>query len=680
MVENKQSRCLVITDGCSDEWIDQARHFSSQQLSWCILPLGMPAELYLRLHERRLAILPRASVLDPAPHAEHAQQSVKDFYLPLMFELPRKSLWRGRSFLTELATSQTNLWWFLEISEKSPLRGPIFNQLYFVALVQAVLAERNFAGVWLSLADRTLSRVLKRSPLPCPIADVYCAPRFPWRWRFRASLKRCFAFRMMLIHVRYVLQTIVSQTALWLAGVGHRPAVPLPLMLFTRYPTLWKRPFDMAAEDSMYAGLQEELRKRTSACYGAWLELSPQEIFRHRRVMKPLFAARDMLVLNCLCRIGDILGLLSPSYLWRLWQVERRLVRRVQVEFADSDVSSLIRQELRRSLSSTELLNDQLLVRAISRAIEHHKIRGVIHSAEFQPIEKAIWYGARGKARTVAFQHSTIGKNKLQYYFVPGEIAAALDQRNPSMDMPLPDFFLTTGRYPFEVMKANGFPEERIAVCGALRYEKLASWIRKMPESRVLRQAHSISLRDKVLFITLSLESIDDAANLVRSMIQALPEDRQNIMLLIKCHPLASMESKMVDIVKSCGRSVTLKVLPPEASLLDFMAIADAVFLTTSSTAIEAAALGKTTVIYDNASKFTVSPVADVYRIGLSVRSDEEMKWAVERILSGDESLKALQTAAQKEVDCIFSYLDGTAAGRFAHFLQEQRIIGEGKF
>lgn len=676
MAGGSHRRCLIVTDSVSASWVSRASRLSDAETRWFILPLGVSAGQYIRSHGISLDGLPNLSAIDIIPYAERAHQSVKSFYLPLMFQLPRTPLWRGRTLLSELTTSQANLWWFLEVSEKSSLRGPILNQLYSVALVQAALREDEFDEIWLCVADRTLSKALKTLKPAPPIIDVYRSPRPSWRlWR-ETLFQRPFALRLLRDHIRYFFRAFRLHVVLCWTRIGLLPDDrSQPWMFFTRYPALWKRPFGTDAEDNMYAGLPEELKRRTSVCYGAWLHASVQEVFRHRRNIRQMFRSRNVLALNRMCHIGDLLRFLSIRRFLRLLHVERRLVSRIQVTFEGADVSLLIAEEIRRSLRSTELLNDELIVRAIARNIKRYQIQGIIHSSEFQPIEKALWYGAKGRARVVAFQHSTIGNNKLQYHFAPGEIAAALEHRTPSEDMPLPDFFLTAGRFPLEVMRQNGFPAERMAICGAVRYERLAAWIKGMPEVRALRQAYSIPTTDVVLLITLSLEYPDISIELVRSVLHALPVNSQNVQVLIKSHPQLPLDAQIAETLKTCGISVRSKILPSDAPLLDFMALADAIFLTSSSTAIEAAALGRTAIIYDNGSVFTVAPAVDVSRIGLVVRDDEDMKKAVGKVLIHHESLETLRTMARREVDEVFSHLDGTAVSQFVDFLQSHHLI-----
>ena len=663
-----------MTDGVSDEWINRARTLDPGT-RWHILPLGMTVARYISSSADQTRNLADVSVVDVSPYAEEAQQKVKTFYLPLMFKLPRTPLRDGRTLLSELATRLGNLWWFLEISEKSPLRGNVFNSLYFVTLTQAVLKSESFQSVWVSVADRTLSKTLSTLQTGCQVLNPCFPPKTSWHQAIGAFLRRRFRLWLLISTVRYVWRALKLYAAVRWTGIDRCVSGGRDLMVFTRYPALWRRPFSVDAEDTMYADLQGELNKYASVCYGAWLHLSPGEVFRHRSVIFQLFSTRNIVILNSLCHLRDLLSLLSPRRLFCLFRVERNLIPYIRVTFEGADVAHLIQEEIRRSLWSTELLNDELLVRAISRVVERFGIKGIVHSSEFQPIEKAIWYGARGKTRVVAFQHSTIGKNKLQYHFAPGEIETALRLRNPAEDMPLPDFFLASGRYPFEVMRENGFPEDRMAICGAVRYQKLWAWTQKMPDPQALRKLHGISTNDRIFFVTLSLESAEVSIDLVQCILQSLPENAQNILVLVKSHPLLSLDTQVSEMARSIGPAVRFQVLAPDISLLDMMIMADAIFLTSSSTALEAAVLGRTVVIYENTALFPLAPVADVSRIGLIVRDGEEMRRAVTLVLRNDPSLDSLREAARQEVKNIFSHLDGTADEHFARFLKQRGII-----
>ena len=674
-MNNTSRSCLVITDETSTGWLDRARAGSGEQVHWDILPLGISSERYVKNQAHVFQVLVCADVVDLSPYAERAQESLKSFYLRFIYRLPRTPLWRGRTLFSELATSRMNLWWCLEISEKNPYRATlIFQRLYFVALVGSILKDRHFDEIWLSLEDRSLSFVLERSHPALPIHDVYS------KRDSKVSISQRFLTRFLSAAFQTFRRAAgLFLLALW-ARIGPRSATSSRfVMLFTFYPLLWDKPYGKVSRDIMYGDLKEALQRKTDVCYGAWINVRLREAWRHRADIKCHFASNGTLALNRLCHVSDFLRAWSPLRLLKVIHIESRLVPQIHAIFEGVDVSLFVQEEMRRSFCRPEFFTNELIASAVSRSIDRYKISAIIHYLEFQMFEKAIWYGAQDRAKTIGFQHSTIGKNKFLYLFSPEEIVSALDRRNPCEAMPVPDLIFTSGRYPLEVLRQNGIPEHRLAVCGAVRYAGLASRITQIPEKERLRQNYGISLQARVLLVAPSSESREGAIDLVRSVAQAVPERAHDVLVVVKCHPMLPIDLPLIRAAAADRPSVKIKLVPPDAPLLDFMWLADAVFQTASSTAVEAAALGRIAIIYENPATLTLGPVADVSRIGLMARNDKEMRCAVNKVLTGDVSLDVLRKTSKREVDEVFSYLDGTASDRFIQLLRKFGVLAESR-
>ncbi len=668
----KRRRYLIVTDTASKDWIDKAASYSGQPVDWYIMPLGVSGERYMTSCGGALDELESATTIDITKFSERAKQRLNAFYIQFISKLPRTPLLRGRTLFSELATPMMNLWWCMEISEKNPYRGSlIFKRLYFVALVKAAVENGHFDEIWVSLEDRLLSGALGDLHPASRSHDVHSKPDST------SSINQWFLVRFVTAAFR-TFRRAVGLHLLTIFTRGFRLETSRSLaMLFTFYPLLWDRPYEKSSKDRMYGGLKEALERHTEVCYGAWVNEPLREAWRHRRAMKRHFLSNDVLVLNRLCKLRDFCQAWSIRRFFKTLFVESRLVPQIRAVFEDVDISPFVQEEVRRSFCRPEFFTNELLASAVARSIDRFGIRSIIHYMEFQLFEKAIWYGAHNRTKTIGFQHSSIRKDNLLYLFSGEEISEALNSGSSFQAMPFPDLIFTSGHYPFEVLRRNGIPEDRLAICGAVRYEKLASWISQMPDQRQLRRTHRIQIQTKVLLVASSSDSLDGAIDLIRCVLQSIPPEAHDVLVVIKCHPMLPIDWQMIDGIVPNGLLFEIRLLPADAPLLDFVALSDAVFQTGSSTAVEAAALGRIVVTYDNCAVLNLAPVPDVSRLGLVARTDEEMRRAVDKVLTGEVSLNGLRESSRCEVDEVFSYLDGTASDRFVQLLQKFGVLDE---
>ena len=670
-------RRLVVTDATSEAWFLRASACDCPgQAEWCIFPIGVSVERYRWLHMAKIGALANASTLGAVPVAESAQKRLGQFYLSLMSEVHRRKLRHGKSLLSELAGTGFNRWWFLEISEKSALRGPVLNQLYAVALVEETVDNGCYDEVWICLRDDLLSVTLSAIRCNCPIVQIREPDTDTPIAKLKRKLSRAFGLSFFSRQLRSFLATLVQALAIRATGIGRGDSVCQgAVMLFTRFPTLWRDACKPTAWDSMHGHLAEELRCVTPVQYGALLETGLVDTLRHRRAILGFIRRHGVVILNRYWHLWDLLDQLSPARLARLLRVGLRFVPCVNVRFGRTDVSLLVREEIKRSLCSAELFGDELLFRAVSRLSRLGAIRCLIHSAEFQPYEKALWYGAGRDMRTIAFQHSTIGKNKLQYYFAPGEIQKALRQNGADGNMPLPDFVYVSGRFPHRVMLQNGFPEGKLAVCGAVRFQYLSAVSSYAREAPSLRERMEIPGAARVLLLTLGLQRADESMELVNTLLEAMADCAEDVHAVIRCHPLARVDGL---IREEAGRRLQghrLRVSSPDEPLLTLISLSDAVILPSSTTALEAAAVGKPAVIFEDVSRFPLGPVGDISRIGIVVRSSDEMAAAIRKVLAGGAPVEQLVRSGRKELSDVFSYLDGTASTKFVELMRSHDLV-----
>ena len=647
---------LVVTGARLRGWVGAAAA-SLDGDRFYILPLDVTVDAYCDVHQDSLAALNEPSVVDVAPFANNIRDRVASFATSLMFRYPRARIWNGRCLLSTLRCQGTSLWWYTEMSEKSALRGPFLGQLYSVAMVLEVLRRTpGIDEIWLDLEDRDLSGAFWNEVLGIPTKDCHDGS-------LRPGLKKRISRRLVPSLISRTLKLAFDQFVLIVATrasrIGRVESSDADVLLYSRYPAVWDDAFSGRARDRMLGRLPKELAKRVSTSFMVWLDLSPLTFLRKVRAIR-----RDL----CRCRsaavqreigIGEVGGILGLGRFLQLLTADRDL-KWMRIGFGGVDVSGLIRREFRRSICSPELGKYQLVAAGLRRFVRRARPLVVLHTMEFQPVEKAIWFGTRGYANRIGFQHSTVGRYITSYLFASGEVGHILAHQQNPIEMPLPDLLLTSGAYAREVLTRQGFPENRVVDCGAVRYDHLAS--ERLRDRASSRRGLSLPIEGVVVLVTLPLITEEEAGRFVATAVEAC-QGIPNAVIVVRRHPLAPIRE---EALTAFAGAVDLRVVGSESGLYDAIRAADVVVVAASTTALEAAILGVPVVIWDNPTVFGQQPVADFETIGFPAKSVTELRAAVQCALVDPEATGRLLRRARTEVDRVFSRLDGSAASHCA--------------
>jgi hypothetical protein len=289
----------------------------------------------------------------------------------LVERLPRRDL-GGETLGDLLDTPEGTAWWFLDITEKGPFRGPLVSQLYRLALARSVMDRGAYEEVRVQVANRALADIFRRpvAPSPVRVLDTPASDDGPW-WD-RLPLVRYW------LHVGVAIGRLAAIRA-FLASCGHRAvAAPGGLAAFTFFPAWWARPFSPGAADRFFSHLGDA----GAAGYLAWLT-SARALWRNRRAAVDMIRARALVPLQAHLTIRDILPLLSIRTFARVRRFERRARPALREPFAGFDVGPLVAADLSRSLTGMERCLSTLLARAVRRSVDQRAPEWVLYRLEF---------------------------------------------------------------------------------------------------------------------------------------------------------------------------------------------------------------------------------------------------------------------------------------------------------
>lgn len=493
-------------------------------------------------------------LVDTAPLAEAAQRAVASWALAL-----RDSLGRAAG---------SDLWWFLEISEMSPMRGPLINRLYALSLVRATLAIE-YGRIDVALADPLLRDAIV-SGVPGAQAVAGVARLSPTAWRSRYWFR---AVRFATSHLFMRLCGLAPRGARVRRGSLH---------FFSLYPAWWLSPIDARGRERFFPGLPPQLGGLQTQ-WLLWLAGGPRVLLRQRRAVREAVASGTALVIQSYVRLRDVLGLFSIPVFKRV--AAMRAVGAHQ--FAGFDVTPLVGDAIERSIASPELPMDRLMLAGASRLLAAAGPRALVFRAEHQPFERALLRAARGTATTVGFSHSAIVKAGT---YLPLQLS-------PSSPQPRPDRIIASGAITHRAAEEAGYTPGQVSTCGPLRQRDLLSYLAGAPSKVEARAALGLPPRGQVIVVATSVVRTDSDA-----LLGLLPEVARrfaDVTIAVQLHPAVSALHGPLDAAQQGPDGGRLLVVPSGGSHYEYLRAADVLLFAGSTIAFEAIALGAMPVAYE---------------------------------------------------------------------------------
>jgi hypothetical protein len=511
-------------------------------------------------------------------------------------------------YIGRLSLENSSLrWWLSSVSEKNPLVSKNFLHICYNKVALDLISEIPFCYVFLSDHEELRNSLLNNISSENSYIVKEIKPPFD-------SFLRTFQdwTVMFLIKIWFLFECLnrIILSKLYFRFIDSKDHVKSKDKEFCFVHT-WidQRSFDEKDRfsDSYFNDLSEYLRK-----FGRRVLIVPYVLsnLSYRDALRKMKSSKEEFILPYFC-IG------FKEVLKVIWAVvKNKPTRKDYPSFNRMDISNLIYGDQKNDWIGIRTPRDLILyyfVKGWKR--KGIKIESFIHTYENNTWEKVYNIAFRKyypETNIIGYQHSAIPKMLVNYFIssVEKEI------------IPLPDRIITNGEYPRKLFLESGYGSDLIVAGGAIRYSNLL----KMIETKAISTYPKKFGRTVLLTTSIILT---DAAELTLKTVEALKNSDYTVIL--KTHPVMPY----IKFSKYLG----LDALPNNFQLSntivsELLKLSDVLIYSCTSTSVEALVMGVPPIHVKSDHAVDMDQLDFAPHSRVSVRTPEELRKAVEKVLA----------------------------------------------
>ncbi len=603
--------------------------------------------MYLETFGPRWSDLPHVSILDGAQSSETAQEEVRR-YVP---EVVRQAA----THRAALQTETNNLWWYFEITEKSAYRGAWIQQLFFIGLIAATLKENNFDEMWVDVTDPAFAQSLEDSVVD-PRIKKQISGNFPTGgFKFLARS----IYHSMSVNLQALGRSLIVKALHWTHFIPKNS-----YLIFSFFPLWWDRAFQPNARDRFWADIPKSLAKETSVGFLVWTHLSLSSLWKRRKELSRVFQEGKVIPVEGFLSWRDCFSFLNLNIQSSLLKFFLKVRTQTFKSFQGFNVSPIILNEIGRSLGSKELWSCLLLEKASLRLQKILAPRAFLFRQEFQPWEAAFVTAFKGKVPLIGFQHAAIGRNHLAYSFYEGEI----DERPVFTDL-----IICTGNHFPKKVAAQGFPANRLAVCGPARYKEMYGYF--SADRHELRRRHSVPASAKVFFTAMPIDAAEMKNVLMALKTSLKGADVSNLYCFFKCHPAADYTAAINEFLKVHLPALPARILPHGVPIYEFITLSDVLLSAGTTMTMEAVCLDVMPIVFEDVHRFSVNPMLEGRDAFFCATNVGELAAAIKTIVTNPAAVTEKKKHWPAAIRSVFDRVDQDPLERFVQILKERGLL-----
>lgn len=535
--------------------------------------------------------------------------NTRDKYLEFIAEWPVSFKYKGKTF-KELFTmnGDMSLWWLSFMQMKDPEGSPVFYELCRLAQNSAPSVRRK-----------------------CPSKTIF--------W-------------LIVLRMAFLVKTLIKLliVRIFIPRKSVRPGNKR-VLFFSLFPDTLKYTNGRLVNRN-YLSLPEDLRDTAGAdpVYAVYFRSSVLQMIKGLRVLRNT----DAVFCEQYLSVMDVLGAFDIVTLSRYLMLRTKKEFKESFKFQGRDVRDLYEVELNSSFAGKGVFESVLLARSFEKMARQLNPACVVTFLEMYPYSRGIYYGVKRadpKIKTVAYQHANITTLKLWYSYSPSEMSLNGDNINK---MPIPDRFIFQGRLGMDILKRSGYPEDRCALTGAIRFDSLM---------RVQKKDIPLEIpKDKKVLLVATTYSKEDSDAIIDMVMGASASD-PNLYIVFKPHPNYPVD----ETLKKYGPgNYTISGLDIHQLILR----SDALVTSYSTTADEAIALSCPVVSIDTGILVNMSTFFDIEAAPV-VNNRIGLKIALHDILYDAEALNRYKEKWPELIEASFFRLDGRSKDRILGVLKD---------
>jgi surface carbohydrate biosynthesis protein (TIGR04326 family) len=663
-------RILVISDRATGLWLEKAAPRCDDHFA--VLALGLNGESVWYLNQNKFDRIKSWEIVNLNAVAEAAQEKIRQFIPDFIYRFPKKEYSPGKNILRLFRLGKVNLWWFNKMSEKGAWGTRLIKRIYYIELIRRVFQRSSYQEIWVDLDDCLIVDALRKNQNQlCPIkiiGQVNKKTKLGFFEFWRKLLLNNFLFQGF-----YLLRWWAIK-GLRLTGIDKID--PKAVLFFTFYPFFWTKPARFGRKELFFQDLPGKLKNKVPVYYATWLSLGLKEMWKNRKPIACDLKRLNMVMLESYLSFKDFILVFvdAINYVIKALVFSFAIYPKLKERFADLDVTNIVVDEFKRGFSSAEVITCLVMVRALRAAVRRTVPRALIYRVEFQPHERALIYATLGCCQTIAFQHQAIARNHLQYFFPREEMVAYYASKPYPDNLPLSNYYLVAGTYPFTTLKNDGFPEDVLAICGPVRYAGLVEYIKKRETKLALRHKYGFGERENIFFLA-SPVTREEVISLLLALLPALKEIQPEVLILIKSHPVVKFDDDIVQMINKILPTLKYKILSDDINTNDYLSLSDALILSGTTLGIEAICLGVLPLLFENYSTFSLNPLLEIKDACLCIKNAEEFKRAILAVVEKDEKTMAVRRHWPEAIRKLFYDIETDAGARFVEILQEKGVL-----
>jgi hypothetical protein len=520
----------------------------------------------------------KIQIIDLNQFRDLAETEVRKYVIETVSTLPKfKS---AKTNLSKLLSnkSEISLWWFLEISEKSPFRGKYISQLYQLACIQLVKQSSNFDQIYYKLSDYNILKILLGDQ------KIYI---FDVIYNLRKIVRNIGELRYFFNSFFILCKIILIKIILTNLQKGSKHAMQSH-GVFSFYPNWWLKPYTEENSDRFFSRL---VKNDGVFLNYIWLSENFIGTIKSLKKIRWLGHKTENIIIQKFFRYRDIKKIFGLRHWLQLRDFRNQILFSNIPSFINLDVRPILNQELSQNISSQDLVQSQIIQVSMVSTLHLSPPKSLLFRLEFQPLDRALIYSCKNLTVSVGYSHSSLAlcENYLSFWF--GN--EYLKENFASLS---PDRVIYSNKFVERALIREGFPASKLLHCGPLR----SSVLMRYRGSQKMQSSKETFVKVDSINIFIGM-SVNNAINemMIKNLIKVLDE-RFFYTLIIKNHP--SLEFLDLYLLNKNIRNVNLIILTKDDDYLEVLEACDFSVMAGTTLVFESIYLKTLPIVYESAA------------------------------------------------------------------------------